>query len=394
MDKLVSIVVPVYNAEKYIYNCVESIMKQVYKNLEIILVDDGSIDTSPLICDKLAQQDSRIKVIHKKNGGVSSARNAGIEMVTGEYLMFADSDDIVDGHWVARMVQLAELWNVNFVICTYRLCKTMYEAMIPINHEKAFEPVWAMSKEEFYSVLGYMMTFRETMFAPWNKLFVTSIVKEHKIQFPEDMSYGEDLLFNLKYLEYCNGVIETREQLYNYIMQNTDSLEAKYKPDLFENQTRLYKAVKQFMIEHNVYRGYNVSNISYYYTKRVLASIVNQFHEKNEKSSLNTRKYVESIVNDLEVQEAVSYADLHETELESCFTDMMRNHQYENIYDELLKIDSGMKERPANVRYKNQESMPYGIRWIPYTFKSIKKYGIFITFKRITGKISRKLRRK
>ena len=93
---LVSVIVPIYNVEKYLEKCIESIVNQTYKNLEIILVDDGSQDNCPAMCDEWTQKDSRIKVIHKKNGGLSSARNAGLEVSNGEYISFVDSDDWLD----------------------------------------------------------------------------------------------------------------------------------------------------------------------------------------------------------------------------------------------------------------------------------------------------------
>ena len=96
IEKKVSVIVPIYNAEKYLNKCLESIIGQTYKNLEIILVDDGSSDNSPIICDAWAQIDSRIRVIHKKNGGVSSARNAGIDLAQGDYIGFVDADDWIE----------------------------------------------------------------------------------------------------------------------------------------------------------------------------------------------------------------------------------------------------------------------------------------------------------
>lgn len=393
MKKLVSIVVPVYNAEKYITNCVQALQRQLYQNIEIILVDDGSIDESLRICNSLAEKDSRIRVVHKDNGGVGSARNCGIREAQGEYLVFCDSDDIADPYWVWRMVQLAEQWNVNFVICSYRMVKKCEEAKVPIQHQKPFEPVWAQTREEFFNVLAYMMAFRETMFQPWNKLFYTSIIKEHQIRFPEDMDYGEDFLFNIQYLEYCNGVVETREKLYNYIVQNPESLEKRYRPDLFENQTRLYKAAKDFLINHDAYSGFNVSNLSYYYVCRVVAAVKNQFHEKNNKCDLEIRKYVDKIVKDKEVIEAVFIADLHDNEEQSLFTDLIKGKQYDKVYDALKDIVVYRQQNESTVRYKVLPEQPWGWRWMPYTFKSIKQYGVVITFRRITGKIRRKLGR-
>ena len=108
MEHLVSIVVPVYNAERYLCTSIHALQKQDYSNIEIILVDDGSKDASPSICDSFEKEDKRIRAIHKTNGGVSSARNAGIEAATGKYIMFVDSDDLCESNIVSRMVFLAE----------------------------------------------------------------------------------------------------------------------------------------------------------------------------------------------------------------------------------------------------------------------------------------------
>ena len=102
---LVSVVVPVYNVEKYLNRCVESIVNQTYKNLEIILVDDGSLDNCPVMCDEWAKKDNRIKVIHKKNGGVSSARNAGIDKSNGKYISFIDPDDYIEENMYFLMIK-------------------------------------------------------------------------------------------------------------------------------------------------------------------------------------------------------------------------------------------------------------------------------------------------
>ena len=103
---MISVIVPVYNVEKYLDNCVESIVNQTYKDLEIILVDDGSPDNCPAMCDEWAKKDSRIRVIHKENGGVSSARNIGLDNVTGEYIGFVDSDDYLESNMYELLLQL------------------------------------------------------------------------------------------------------------------------------------------------------------------------------------------------------------------------------------------------------------------------------------------------
>mgnify|MGYP002546680899 CR=1 FL=1 len=118
-EPLISVIVPVYKVEKYLDECVESIVNQTYRNLEIILVDDGSPDNCPQICDDWAKKDERIRVIHKENGGLSSARNAGLDVCKGEYIAFVDSDDFIHRDYVFKMAEKAFSMNVELVICDY-----------------------------------------------------------------------------------------------------------------------------------------------------------------------------------------------------------------------------------------------------------------------------------
>ena len=115
----VSIIVPVYNTEKYLSRCLRSLMNQTLSDIEIILVDDGSTDRSSVLCDNYAEMDNRIKVVHKKNGGLSSARNAGIDIATGEYIGFVDSDDTISIDMYSKMIETAKKNNVDFVMTDY-----------------------------------------------------------------------------------------------------------------------------------------------------------------------------------------------------------------------------------------------------------------------------------
>lgn len=390
MDSLVSIVVPVYNAERYIFSCVHALQGQDYSNIEIILVDDGSTDKSPSICDSLAGIDTRIKVVHKKNGGVSSARNSGIDVATGHYLMFADSDDLYEKDMVSRMVFLAERWNTDFVICGFCVADSFEKAQLPRLKEDTSEYVHALSKREFLKNLGYMVARRPTMFAPWNKLFVLDIVKKYEIRFKPEVNYGEDFLFNLQYVQYCNGVIETDEPLYNYLMQNPDSLEARYKSDLFENQTMLYMAAKQLMIENQIYEGANVYNLDCYYTHRILYCIKMQNHKENIRSIPERRQYVAHFFDKEDAAAAVCGANLTGDRELKLLTELVKAKQYDRIYDAIVNEEDYQDDELSHIRYKVIECGPGGIRWIPYTFKSVKKYGLIITVKRVVGKVVRK----
>ena len=120
MEELVSVIIPVYKVEKYLERCVESVQKQTFQNLEIILVDDGSPDLCGAMCDEMAKTDPRIKVIHKNNGGLSDARNVGIEMASGNYIVFVDSDDWLDLDMIALLYRVLKKYNADIAECSYR----------------------------------------------------------------------------------------------------------------------------------------------------------------------------------------------------------------------------------------------------------------------------------
>ena len=180
---MVSLVVPVYKSEATLPGCVESLLGQTEKDLEILLVDDGSPDNCPKLCDELAGKDARIRVIHKVNGGVSSARNAGIEEARGEYLLFVDSDDSVEPDMVSKLLKGIE--HADIAVCGYHhhyLGRDVQK--VPVVSGKT-------GAENFLQLYG-----RGYMNMPWNKLFKRSLVG----RFDESISLGEDLLFNLDYL--------------------------------------------------------------------------------------------------------------------------------------------------------------------------------------------------
>jgi len=201
-NKLVSVIVPIYNVEKYIRKTVESIISQNYENLEIILVDDGSPDKSPEIIDELGKEDSRIVVIHKKNNGVSSARNAGLEIAKGEYITFVDGDDWIEEDYVSYFVSLLEKENSN-VVMNRRNFSQFNQASSNdtyiISAEKAIE--WIYLGKIFVAV--------------WNKMYRASWLKENNILFDENIWYGEGMLFNIDCLQYTEKVVIGEKCVYH-----------------------------------------------------------------------------------------------------------------------------------------------------------------------------------
>ena len=193
MKKRVSVIIPVYNVEKFILKTVESVMNQDYKDVEIILVDDGSPDNSAQIIDELAKRDNRIICIHKENGGVSSARNAGLKIATGEYVTFIDGDDWVEPNYISYLLDLVEKNN-----CEIGMNKNNYSDYSMNSSDKEYVVEAEKAIEWIY--LG------DIFVAVWNKIYKMSFLRDNDILFDEKIWYGEGMLFNIDCLQFVDRV--------------------------------------------------------------------------------------------------------------------------------------------------------------------------------------------
>lgn len=211
---LVSVIVPVYKVEKYINECVKSIVTQTYKNLEIILVDDGSPDNSGIICDEYAKSDSRVKVIHKTNGGLSDARNFGLEKACGKYVMFCDSDDIIEQNTIEKVVGLAEMYNVDIVGFESVVFTEGKELKKPIYHN--CEEIMHLNSAQFAEKLLY----KQIDCSVCNKLFKSE--KLSNFRFIKGR-YNEDIIFLTQLLGECTNAIMTNYPFYLY-RNNSESI--------------------------------------------------------------------------------------------------------------------------------------------------------------------------
>lgn len=232
--KKVSVIIPVYNVEKYLDRCVESVVNQTYKNLEIILVDDGSPDNCPQICDEWAKKDSRIKVIHKKNGGPSEARNAGLEKSSGNYIAFVDSDDYLDLDCYEKAILNNDCDLVVFGL------KLLYNKNIQYH---------CMNDNEYLN--NNLEFFNESFVAhcfnsPCNKLYKRSVIED--IRFDPDFKYGEDYKFNMQILNNASKIRSLKYCSYNYIMESNLNSVTK----LEANNKKLESFVMQIKMAENL----------------------------------------------------------------------------------------------------------------------------------------------
>lgn len=220
---MISIIVPVYKVEKHLYKCVESIQAQTYSDFEIILIDDGSPDKCPQICDDLAKTDKRIKVVHKENGGLSSARNVGLDKATGEYITFVDSDDTINSMMIERLFDAISTNNADISMCG---CRTVTDngKLLAID---SFEEGHIFKSEELISRIIFPLKT-----ASWNKLFKRSVIKD--CRFPEGKIHGEDLVFLMDIINESTKLVTVEYNGYNYFKRGNSITTSSFNNHAFD----------------------------------------------------------------------------------------------------------------------------------------------------------------
>ena len=207
----VSIVVPVYKSEAFLDKLIRSMLDQTYRNLEIILVDDGSPDNSGQICDRYAELDNRVKVIHKQNSGTCEARNVGLEHATGELLMFADGDDWFELDCVEYLTNLLKKYGAEMA-----MTDSVFTTRNRVQNERDIIKEW--TNED--AVCGIL--YVDIPVGPWNKIYTTSVVKKNNLTFSVPW-FGEGLYFSVMAAQYSNKVIVGHRKVYNYRLNNPNS---------------------------------------------------------------------------------------------------------------------------------------------------------------------------
>ena len=245
--KRISIVIPVYNVEGYLHSCVDSVLGQSYRNFELILVNDGSRDGSPAICDEYAKADSRVVVIHKENEGPSRTRNRGIEEAKGDYLMFVDSDDLLVAGTLEKMMNAMEQSNADLCICGYERFRDDWS----LPSSLTTEPLQVFKdRKELAAVYNQPKT---NMFGVsiWAKLYRLDIIRQNNIRFDTDISYEEDCVFNLDYFRHVTTTAVIPDVCYRW-RQMEVSLSKGYRKDTFRFLVNGFRGRKAFLREQGM----------------------------------------------------------------------------------------------------------------------------------------------
>lgn len=289
VNTLISVIVPVFNIKEYISKCIESIMKQTYRNLQILLVDDGSTDTSGEICDKYAEKDTRIQVIHKKNGGLVSARNAGLEAAVGEYIGFVDGDDYIDSEFYEILLEDMLKNDVDFVHMGYRIedgdisrvCGSFETGKYQLTEKSRLN----LAEEGIFGKGG---TFQITP-SIWSKLFKREFIQKCYASVPKEQSYGEDMLCLSMCMLEGQSMYLHKTAMYHYVNRQGSLMNSAYVSNAI-NIAELYYALKNLFMEYDLYEhlrpcletylarnmllaikkiGKNMEYVSFYYLKNI-----------------------------------------------------------------------------------------------------------------------------
>ncbi|MGL4252976.1 MAG: glycosyltransferase family 2 protein, partial [Fusobacteriaceae bacterium] len=248
MEKSISVVVAVYNGEKYIERCIDSIINQEFKNLEIIIIDDGSQDETENLCKKYLGIQN-LKYIKVQNGGCSKARNIGIENALGEYIVFVDADDYLEKNMYKDMYRCAIENNADIVVSGFK----------KVRENRELEDVLIPQKSDYMESFFKLIAKDDDSFYPvWNKLYKRAILIEKKIKFPLDTHMGEDIVFNYKMFYFSSIVSVCREATYNYFLntQGVTQNSAK-RGDVYKSFSHILEFIKEQKIQNDAKDSFN-----------------------------------------------------------------------------------------------------------------------------------------
>lgn len=301
-EDLISIIVPIYNVEKYLSQCVESLINQTYKNIEIILVDDGSKDNCGNICDEYAQKDNRIIVVHKENGGLSDARNKGIDIAKGKYFVFVDSDDYVSNKFVENLYQMILENDCDIAICDY----LQFENTLPVQEELQIK-VDVLSNIE---VLSKIYSENVKMIVAWNKIYKKELFNQIRYPFGK---INEDEFTTYKLIYKANKVAISNEPLYYYRFNSSSIMGSGFNEKRLQYIEALEERM-QFYKEKSLDKLYKETEICY------LDGLIT-FYIHSKQSNIQDSKKIEKLLSS---KFKLSYKKMKNNEL----IDKVRRRKY------------------------------------------------------------------
>ncbi len=404
----VSIIVPVYNVQDKVGWCINSILKQTYRDIELILVNDGSTDDSLRILKNYERLDDRVKVIDIPNGGVSNARNIGIKYAQGEYLQFVDSDDVVDTEYTKTMLQAMESHHADSVVCSVAV-KTMLPSNKILHAKFSCEFLGQecmLEGQTFFRMLPALIWKSYTIESPVNKLYKKSVIMgSEPIRFRKTLQYGEDFLFNLEYFEKCEKVVFLSNLLYYYMIWPVQSLSKRYIPNLYQGQEIQLKKLRELLSQKNAITSDNECYIADYEVGQVIKSILSFANERCTLTEAEKKQQIEQILRKELVQNAFEKYDQIEPEYE-VLVPLVKKLDAESLLEQIYTIAAMQDERrkqiysvAPNPSKANQRLVAFlqmlqkvfkkGFihKWAKITELNLKTVGLRVTLERMKTKV-------
>ncbi len=312
-ERLVSVIVPVYNSAPYLGYCLNSIICQTYQNLEIIVIDDGSTDDSLTICQNYATIDARIQVISADYHDVSSARNAGLDNAHGDYVAFVDSDDVVCDNLIAHLVQLLETYEADLALCGYHIVTLDSDNKVTHHVTTASDALGeecVLTKTNFFEHLASILLQTSYLQGPMCKLFRRDIIEQYCLRFPPQITLGEDLCFNMDYFNCLSGnVVFSRQCGYYYLHALPDGLSRCYRPDRFESELLLLQRFWQLLTNNLTPSPAEEATFAKYAMIKVMQSLYHLTDARCELNSAAKKAVIAQILNHPFVRQVYAQAD-------------------------------------------------------------------------------------
>lgn len=330
MNDKISVIVPIYKAEKTLERCIESIINQSYKNIEIILVNDGSPDNSSDICRAYLNKDNRIVFLEQINKGVASARNKGIEVANGKYIVFVDSDDYVDEGYIETLYKSIVEYDADLVLSGYR--KVFIKS-----HKKQLE--YSMSNKLMYieDFLKDIFVYLDKMLiqTPWSKMFRKDIIDKNNIIFKEDINFGEDTFFIYNYLKYTNKVYNIENTNYNYVFENNNTLSTNPTGDKIEIFLSLYEKLEDIIKMYDVYDGEVIEKLNH----KICNTLIYLNYDIYHLSKIDRLEKIKNAINNPKIRSA--FKNSHNLNIQGKFIKilvMIKNHIAIDMYFNIKRL--------------------------------------------------------
>lgn len=308
---IVSVIVPCFNVEKYLYKCVNRLLEQSFQDIEILLIDDGSTDNTGGLCDELSDRSEIIRAYHKDNGGLSDARNFGLRVANGKYIYFCDPDDYVENTLLSALTYDMESINADLSICSYYM--EIVDNVGKVLSSQAYsldENLFLLNQQKIREYLVYLHD-QSLVYNAWNKLYKKEIIDKFNLKYKK-IPIGEDWEFNLNYLLCCNRITVNKQCLYHYIRERSGALSTSYRSNWFELRKDEHKCV----VEYFRMLGILSKGKEYLYRRlaeRILGCLENEFSKLNTKSDKLKFAYIDKICRDALTQKA--FANMQPTSM-------------------------------------------------------------------------------